>query len=183
MKKQTIIFLSIVFSFGGNRVAAQIYYPVNDGSVVRFIIRNVGMETEGKMSGLDGEISFNPADLKNSFFSISIDANTIDTDIPVRDSSLKTKEYLNTRQFPKILFISRQIIPGNKAGMYFVKGALTIKGISKDIHFPFSVTPEKEGIQLTGAFRLNRLDYQIGTGSVVLSNNLMVFLSVFAKKT
>lgn len=183
MKKQIIIFLTIVLSFYGNKISAQTYYPVNDGSVVTFIIRNMGMDTEGKMSGLGGEIRFNPADLKNSSFSVSIDANTIDTDISVRDSSLKTKEYLNTRQFPEILFISRQIIPGNKAGMYSVKGTLTMKGISKDINFPFSVTPQNEGIRLTGEFRVNRLDYQIGMGSVVLSNNLTVFLSVFAKKT
>lgn len=142
----------------------------------------MGMGTEGKMSGLEGEIKFNPADLKNSFFSVSADANTINTDIDVRDSALKTKEYLNTQQYPKILFVSKQISPGSKAGMYFVKGSLTIKGISKEINFPFTVTSKNEGIQLTGDMRVNRLDFKIGVGSVVLSDNLIVSLNVFAKK-
>jgi polyisoprenoid-binding protein YceI len=142
----------------------------------------MGMGTEGKMSGLEGEIKFNPADLKNSFFSVTADANTINTDIDVRDSTLKTKEYLNTQLYPKISFVSKQITPGSKAGMYFVKGTLTIKGISKEINFPFTVTPKNEGIQLTGDMRVNRLDYKIGVGSIVLSDNLTVSLNVFAKK-
>ena len=142
----------------------------------------MGMGTEGKMSGLEGEIRFNPADLKNSFFSVTADVNTINTDIDVRDSTLKTKEYLNTQQYPTILFVSKQISAGSRPGMYFVKGTLTIKGISKEINFPFTVTPKNEGIQLTGDMRVNRLDFKIGVGSVVLSDNLIVSLNVFAKK-
>lgn len=140
------------------------------------------MGTDGKMTGLEGEIKFNPSDLKGSFFSVSADAGSIDTDIAVRDSSLKTKEYLNTQQYPKIMFVSKQITPGSKAGMYFVKGTLTIKGISKDINFPFTVAAKNDGIQLTGEMHVNRLDYKIAEGSVVLSNSLMVSLNVFAKK-
>jgi polyisoprenoid-binding protein YceI len=182
MKKQIICFLSIVFCLGGNVSFGQTYRPDNNASFIRFTIKNMGMGTEGKMSGLEGEIKFNPADLKNSFFSVTADANTINTDIDVRDSTLKTKEYLNTQLYPKISFVSKQITPGSKAGMYFVKGTLTIKGISKEINFPFTVTPKNEGIQLTGDMRVNRLDYKIGVGSIVLSDNLTVSLNVFAKK-
>ncbi len=140
------------------------------------------MGTDGKMTGLEGEIKFNPSDLKGSSFSVTADATTIDTDIAVRDSSLKKAEYLNTDLYPKIFFSSKQITAGAAKGTYFVKGTLTIKGISKDINFPFTVTPKEDGIQLTGEMHINRLDYKIGVGSVVLSNSLTVSLNVFAKK-
>ena len=182
MKKQIIYLVSIFFFFSGNSVSAQTYYPVNNASSVKFTIKNVGMGTEGKMTGLEGEIKFNPSDLKGSSFSVSADATSIDTDIAVRDSSLKKAEYLNTDQYPKIFFISKQITAGSSKGMYFVKGILTIKGISKEINFPFTAIPKNDGIQLTGEMHINRLDYKIGVGSVVLSNSLTVSLSVFAKK-
>jgi polyisoprenoid-binding protein YceI len=182
MKKQIIYFISIFFFFSKNLVFAQTYIPVNESSSIKFTIKNMGMGTDGKMTGLEGEIKFNPSDLKGSFFSVSADANTVDTDISVRDSSLKSKEYLNTQQYPKILFTSKQISAAGKPGMYFVKGTLTIKGISKEINFPFTVTSKTEGIQLTGDMRVNRLDFKIGIGSVVLSDNLIVSLNVFARK-
>ncbi len=182
MNRPVYLFLSLFLILAGSGLCAQTYIPVNEASTIRFTIKNMGMGTDGKMTGLEGEIRFNPSDLKSSFISVSADANTIDTDIAVRDSSLKTKEYLHTQQFPKILFVSKQISAGSRAGMYFVKGTLTIKGISKDINFPFTVTPKNEGIQLTGDMRVNRLDYKIGVGSVVLSDNLIVSLNVFAKK-
>ncbi len=183
MKKHIIFFLSIIFCVGADIGFSQTYHPDNHASFVKFTIKNMGMGTEGKMAGLEGEIKFNPADLKNSFFSVSADAATINTDIDVRDSTLKTKEYLNTQQYPTIQFVSKQISTGSRAGMYLVKGTLTIKGISKDINFPFTVTTKNEGIQLTGEMRINRLDFKIGVGSVVLSDNLIVSLNVFAKKT
>ena len=182
MKIRLFSIILLFTLFRGGMAFTQTYIPVNNASTIRIVIKNMGMGTEGKMTGLEGEIKFNPADLKSSFFSVSADATTIDTDIPVRDSSLKTKEYLNTQQYPKILFLSKQITPGSKHGMYFVKGTLTIKGISKDINFPFTVAPKNDGIQLTGDMRVNRLDYKIGVGSVVLSDNLTVSLNVFAKK-
>jgi len=182
MKKQVIYLLCIFLVLNADLLSAQTYIPVNEASSIRFTIKNAGMGTDGKMTGLEGEIRFNPTDLKGSFFSVSADASTIDTDIALRDSSLKSKEYLNTQQYPKIQFLSKQISAGVTAGTYLVKGTLTIKGISKDINFPFTVSQKNDGIQLTGEMHVNRLDYKIGVGSVVLSNSLTVSLNVFAKK-
>jgi polyisoprenoid-binding protein YceI len=131
---------------------------------------------------LEGEIHFNPADLKTSYFSVSIDANTINTGIDVRDSALLTDEYLAARSFPRISFVSRQISQPNKTGPFIVKGTLTLKGINKEVSFPFTAVPKNDGMLFTGEFRINRLDFKIAPGSTVLSDNMTVSLTVFAKK-
>ena len=161
---------------------AQLYSPVDKASSIKVTIKNVGMAIDGTLTGLEGEIKFNPADLKNAFFSVSVDANTINTDIDIRDSALRGEAYLNAKNFPKISFLSKQITRVNKAGPYTVKGTLTIKGISKETSLNFTAVPKNDGILFTGEMRVNRHDFRIGVGSLVLSDTMLVTLVVFAKK-
>lgn len=177
---KTIIFLTaLLFSY---TVSAQNYQPVDKGSSIKFIIKNAGMDVDGKFTGLEGSIRFNPLDLKGSSFSVSIDASTVNTDIDVRDNNLREAEYLGVKQFPRISIVSRQITRNAGNGELLVKATLTLKGISREIIFPFRVTTTEEGILLKGSFRINRNDFKIGAGSIVLSDALSLELAVFAKK-
>ncbi len=160
---------------------AQVYRPVDAVSSVKITIKNFGMAIDGILSGLDGDIIFNTADLKNSHFAVTLDVRTINTDIAVRDSTLQTAEYLDTKRFPRISFVSKQIIPAGKPDAYLVKGMLTIKGISKETSFPVTVLPKDGGLLFTGEMKINRLDFKIAVGSTVLSDNLTVSMKVFAK--
>lgn len=180
--KNNRINLLILFVLAVHILSAQTYYPVDKASSVKVTIKNFGMGIDGKLSGLEGEIHFNPADLKTSSFSVSIDANTINTDIDVRDSDLRTDEYLAAKRFPRISFLSKLISQPNKTGPFIVKGTLTIKGISKEISFPFTAVPKDDGMVFTGEMRINRLDFQIAPKSTVLSDNMAISLVVFAKK-
>ena len=142
----------------------------------------MGMDTDGKFSGLEGNIKFNPTDLKTSFFKVSIDANTVNTDIEARDNNLRETDYLDVKKYPHISFASKQITRVGKTDVFILKGIVTIKGITKEITFPFTAVPRDDGILFAGECKLNRRDFKIGMGSIVLSDNMMVVLSVFAKK-
>ena len=161
---------------------AQTYHPVNNGSSIKFFIKNSGMDTEGKFSGLEGNIQFNPADLKNSSFSVSIEAGSVNTDIDIRDNKLREAEYLDVQKYPHISVVSKQITLLNATGSYLAKATVTIKGNSKEVSFPFAVSYKGDGILLTGQFRISRQDFKIGLGSLVLSDNVTIVLSVFAQK-
>jgi len=177
-----VFFLWVLFICNYQPVFTQTYQPVDQRSSVRFVIKNVGMDTEGKFSGLEGSIIFNPADLKNASFSISIDANSVNTDIEPRDNNLREAEYLDTKKFPRISFISKQVTHTARPDIFLVKGTITIKGISKELVFQFKTTPADDGLLFTGEMKLNKNDFKIGIGSLVLSDNLTVILSVFARK-
>src|SRR5258705_4526929 len=112
-----LVFLSVIFP-----AYAQSYKPVNDGSEIKFTIKNFGLNVTGTVSGLSGSIQFNPSNLSASSFNVSVDANTINTGVDMRDNHLKKEEYFNVSKYPVINFVSTSIT-GDQNG-YTVAGRL-----------------------------------------------------------
>jgi polyisoprenoid-binding protein YceI len=59
---------------------------------------------------------------------------------------------------------------------------LTIKGVSKTIAFPFTVSNSGSTLVFAGSFTINRRDFGVGGSSAVLSNSVAVDLKVAAAK-
>jgi polyisoprenoid-binding protein YceI len=167
-----------VFSISG---MAQTYKPVKEGTTVKFKIRNLGFNTTGSFSGIGGTITFDPANLATCSFDVSVDAQTVNTGIDARDNHLRKEEYFDVKNHPHIKFVSSRVTKSTRAGTLFVYGRLTIKGVTKDISFPFTAKPIDGGYLFNGEFKLNRRDFKVGGGSTV-SDNLTVMLDVTAKK-
>ncbi len=182
MKKYFLFIAFFGISFYALEIHAQQYIPDTEASIVKFVIKNVGMDTEGSFSGLEGNIRFNPADLKNALFEVSVQAGSIKTGIDIRDQNLLSTEYLDAQKYPLISFLSQSITATDKSGRYLMKGSFTIKGISKTISFPFQIIEKNEGLLFTGECRLKRTDFKIAPTSVVLSDSFLISLKVLAKK-
>jgi len=159
---------------------SQQYKATDTGSSIKFTIKNFGFETDGSFTGLQGTISFDPADVNKDSFELSIDANTINTDNSMRDSHLRKEDYFDVQKYPRIGFVSSGVTVDRNAH-FTAKGQLTIKNTTKEISIPFTATPRDGGYLFTGEFKLNRRDYQVG-GSSTISNNLTVSFNVFARK-
>jgi len=172
-----IALFCVVTAFGQN------YTPADDGSKVRFVIKNFGINTGGTFEGLAGTITFDPANLANASFNVTVDAKTVDTDLEARDNHLRKEEYFDVEKYPKVSFKSTKITTTNKDGYLFMFGVITIKNISKEISFPFKQTSKDGGILFDGEFKLNRLDFGVGGKSFSMSDELNVELSIFAKKS
>lgn len=160
---------------------AQSLIPSDHDSKVHFRIKNFGFNVTGSFSGLQGTIQFDPANLANCHFLVTVDAKTVNTGIDMRDEHLRKTEYFDVENYPHIRFESVKISPSNKSGTLFIFGKLTIKSVTKDISFPFTATPTDEGYLFSGEFKLNRRDFKVGGGSTI-SDNLTVMLEVVAKK-
>lgn len=163
---------------------AQKYTPVDSAGKVHFVIKNFGIGTGGDFTGLKGDIVFLPDSLSGSMFNVSVAASTVDTDNGMRDKNLISDEYFDAAKFPLIAIASTKIEKTNKttAGFYYFTGNLTIKGVTKAIAFPFQAKEENNGYLFTGNFEIDRNDFGVGSQSIVLSNEVAVTLSVFAKK-
>jgi len=158
---------------------AQDYKPTDQGTTIEFVIKNFGVNTRGSFTGLDGKISFDPTDNGKSFFDVSIDAASVNTDNSMRDGHLKKESYFDVEKYPRIKIVSNSITGDN--GHYTFNGKLTIKDKTKDISFPFIATSTGEDYIFKGSFTINRRDFEVGGGST-LSNNCTVNLTVLAKK-
>ena len=172
-----IALFCVVTAFGQN------YTPADDGSKVRFVIKKFGINTGGTFEGLTGTIIFDPANLANASFNVSVDAKTVDTDVEARDNHLRKEEYFDVEKYPKLSFRSTKITTTNKEGYLFMFGVITIKNVSKEINFPFKQTSKDDGILFEGEFKLNRRDFGVGGKSFSMSDELNVELSIFAKKS
>lgn len=178
MKRLILSFSLFIFSLS---VFAQNYAPVGNGSKVHFVISNFGIATGGDFSGLTGSIKFDPANLTASDFDVSVDANTVDTDVEARDNHLRRTEYFDVKTYPKISFKSSRVTKTNKDGYFYMFGNITIKGVTKEIKFPFTAIAKDGGYLFEGSFKLNRRDFGVGRNSISLSDDLTVSLSVLAK--
>ena len=180
MKKTAALFLSFIFY--SNLIQAQAAYtPVGASSKVHFVIKNFGIKTGGDFTGLKGTIKFDTAKLSTSFFDVTVDASTIDTDNSSRDGHLKKAEYFDVAVFKTLHFKSTKITKSSVTGRFFMYGNLTIKGKTKPIEFGFGAAPKQGGYVFDGEFTINRRDFGVGGSSISLSDNLTVSLSVFAK--
>ena len=179
MKK---ILTTLLFSSLTILVFAQAYKPVDEKSQVKFVIKNFGIGTGGTFNGLDGSIVFDPANLPSASFDVNVDVKTIDTDVESRDNHRRKEEYFDVDKFPKINFKSTKITKSNSAEFLYMFGNITIKGVTKEVKFPFKATLKDDGYLFEGNFKLNRRDFGVGGGSLSLSDELTVTLSVFAKK-
>ena len=175
------LILSFVFLFAGLLfVKAQQYVPVDEKSDIKFTIKNFGFNTNGTFKGLKGSINFDPSNPGNSSFNVLVNANTINTGTDARDSHLREEEYFNVEKYPTINFVSTAIKKSQNG--YAVTGNITIKGVTRQIGFPFTVENQSDGIQFSGEFTINRKDFGIGGSSAVMSDNVNVSLKVFSRK-
>ncbi len=179
MKALLFATLLALFSF---IALSQAYTPTDKGSKVRFVIKNFGINTGGTFEGLKGTIIFDPGNLSTASFDVNVDTKTVDTDIEARDKQLRKSEYFDAEKYPILNFKSTKITKTNKPEYLYVFGNLTIKGVTREIKFPFSFTLKDDGYLFDGEFKINRRDFGVGGNSFSLSDELAVELSVFAKK-
>ncbi|MEO7312081.1 MAG: YceI family protein [Chitinophagaceae bacterium] len=177
--KSTLITLA-VFAVACSNIAYAQLIPDDAASKVHFTIKNFGLNTGGDFTGLKGSISYNKASIAATVFDVTVDASTVNTDNKSRDGHLRKEEYFDVAKYPELHFKSTKVIAG-LGGFNTVQGMITIKGVSKAVSFPFKVIQQNGGYLFQGLLELNRRDFGVGGNSAVLSDNLKITLSVFAK--
>jgi polyisoprenoid-binding protein YceI len=179
MKPINFAFLLIAL-FAGIQSQAQTYTPSDNESSIKFTIKNFGFGVNGSFKNLKGVIIFDPANLKNASFKVTVDAATINTGNNSRDGHLKKEEYFDVAKYPRISFNSNKI--EKTADGYLATGVFTIKDKSKIVKIPFTALPQSGGFLFSGKLQLNRRDFGVGGSSMVLSDLLNLTLSVKAQK-
>ncbi len=174
--------LAIVLSVIVSSVAAQTFVPDGKNSAVTFKIKNFGSNVEGSFADLKGTIRFDENSLTATQIDVSIDANSIDTGIGMRDNHLRKKDYFDVKNYPRIRFVSSKVAATEKPSTYSLTGTLTIKNTSRQISFPFTYSVVNGNPVFKGQFQIDRRDFDVGGGSLSMSDNLIVLLSVATKK-
>ncbi|HVO31683.1 MAG TPA: YceI family protein [bacterium] len=86
----------------------------------------------GEFGKTTGTVTLDDADLTKSAVDVTIDASTIDTRVPDRDTHLKSKDFFWVEKYPSVTFKSTKIekVAENK---YKVTGDLTMRGVTRPV--------------------------------------------------
>lgn len=175
MIKSTLIFLLF---FGGASFWCDVQSDSNWQIENDYEISFSGKKAEGSFSKLSGDIFFDPADITNSFFNVSVAVNTISTGNKTKDKHAIGESWFFESKFPEIQFKSTSIRKlDNK---YEMTGDLEIRGITKPITFPFDFIDNESKGEFQGELTVNREAFGIEGNffSFVVGSDFLVIVKV-----
>ncbi len=119
----------------------------------------------GGFKDFTAEIIFDPDDLEHSRIAATIAMASAFAGSNDRDQALPGATWFDVKSFPQAQFVTKTI---RKTGAqdYMAQATLTIRGISKDVQLPFSLTPGADPGQMraVGAVVISRHDFGVGQG-------------------
>jgi polyisoprenoid-binding protein YceI len=171
-----------------DKAAKVSYAPIPGGeykidpahSVIGFAIRHLEINwVEGRFKDFTGTIRYDDTDVTKSSVEFAAKVESVDTGIEPRNAHLKTGDFFDVEKYPLMTFKSTRVERKGK-GSYVLYGDLTLKGVTKQVSFPFTITGAvndpwgntRFGIE--AHTKINRRDYGITYGNALKSGGLDV---------
>jgi polyisoprenoid-binding protein YceI len=151
-----------------------------DHSDIMFKVKHLMISTAtGIFKKFDATVETENDDFTNAKVNFEADINSIDTKNEQRDAHLKSDDFFNAEQFPKMTFRSTSIEKEGE-GEYKLKGDLTIRDITKPITLEVDYNGstkdpwgfERAGFEVTG--KINRKEYGLKWSAVTEAGGLVV---------
>jgi polyisoprenoid-binding protein YceI len=142
----------------------------------------MGITTGGSFSGLATKVHFTPDNLNASAIEASVNVGMINTGNSGKDEHLRSEDFFDAARYPKISL--KSIALRRKSGNNYIGTfILTIKDKSKQIEMPFAYLDKGNSVEYKGAFKINRLDFGVGSSSLVLSDEVTINIDYEEKKS
>ncbi len=108
-------------------------------SLIEFAaLHNTIAYVKGRFNKFNGTINVNEQDLLKSSVNLTIDATSVDSQaVQGRTDLINGEEMLDTGKYPQITFASKSI-QQKGANEFLVSGALTLRGITKQVQVPLT---------------------------------------------
>ena len=160
-------------------------------SEVLFQVRHLISKVRGRFSDFSGTIAFDYEDPANSTVGLQVQAASIDTAEPNRDTHLRSDDFFAADTFPTLDFKSTRIASRGK-NLYDVEGDLTIRGVTKRIVLPITHLGAakdpwgNEKIAFEGEVTINRKDFGLNwnaaleAGGFLVGDDVKISLSIQA---
>lgn len=102
-------------------------------TAAQFSVRHLGVSTvRGAFTKVSGSAQYDPSDPSKDALEVTIDANSVDTRVEMRDNDLRSARFLDVQKNPTITFHSKQAKAAG-SGKLQITGDLTIKGVTKQV--------------------------------------------------
>ncbi len=149
-------------------------------SEVKFKVKHLLVSTvSGKFNKFDAEIESPEDDFDNAKVTFSADIDSIDTGNAQRDGHLKSADFFDAENHPKISFISKSFKKVSE-GNYKLTGDFSIRGVTKEITLDVEYNGksrgfdnlEVAGFEITG--KINRFDFGLEWNALTEAGGIVV---------
>lgn len=158
-------------------------------STIGFRVKHYGLvDVPGYFRDFTGTINYDAKDVKKSSVTFSAKMTSVDTGVAPRDEHLRRADFFEVEKFPEMTFKSTKIEKKGKDLM--VTGDFTMKGVTKQISFPFTVVgfikDSRGGTKMgvTAETTVNRRDFGVNYGNnlpngvPMIADNIAVVLQL-----
>lgn len=163
-------------------------------SEVHFRVKHLVISTvTGTFKSFEGSMETENADFQNASIEFALDINSIDTNQEQRDAHLKSADFFDAEQFPKLSFKSTSFVKNGDD--YELYGDLTIKNVTKPVKLNVEYGGaaldfygnEKAGFEISG--KISRKEFGLTwdgiteAGAIVVGDDIKLDINVqFAKQ-
>ncbi len=149
----------------------------NAQNSVKFRIKNAGFTVPGYFSSFKAYVTWDKSNPAAAKFSGTVDVNTVNTANNARDKHLKSADFFDVASYPSMKFESTSVTSVSSDRIK-ITGKLTMKNVSKTVTFDTKVSSSGSKTFFDSSLLINRIDYNIGTSSWTLANDLYIDLHI-----
>jgi polyisoprenoid-binding protein YceI len=150
-------------------------------SSAQFAVRHMGVSTvRGAFTKVSGSANYDPSDPGKTSLEATIEANSVDTRVEMRDKDLRSPNFLDVQKYPAITFKSKQA-KASGDGKLQITGDLTIHGVTKevvlDLDGPSAPIKDPMGNQRIGASattKINRKDFGVNGAPAMVGDDISI---------
>ncbi len=190
--KRIIAALSTIFALSLPAMALASTWTIDpEHSNVGFKVRHLMVSNvKGNFEKFNGTVNIDDKDITKSKVEVSIDTNSINTNVQKRDDHLRSADFFDVAKYPAMTFVSKKVAKAGKDKLK-VTGDLTLHGVTKqvvlDVEGPSKESKDPWGNIRKGATastKINRKDFGLNwnkaleTGGVVVGDEVTITLEI-----
>lgn len=162
-----------------------------DHSNIGFKVRHLMVSNvRGSFDKFTGSVEINDKEISKSRVEVSIDTNSINTNVEKRDEHLRSADFFDVAKYPAMTFVSKKVAAAG-ADRLKVTGDLTLHGVTREVVLDVEgPTPESKdpwgNIRkgATATTKINRKDFgllwnaALETGGVAVGDEVTITLEI-----
>lgn len=186
--KLTLASLLILFT---SEIFAQTYKIDSGHSTVQVQVERFGViDVSGRFKDVEGTILYSPEDISKTLAESVIKVDSYDANNKGGEDAVKSV-FLEAEKFPEMTFKGIETMV--KDGKNYLKGNLTIHGVTNEIDLPFTIkgplldlATQKQSIAFNASITIDRQDYGISfdrklpNGIRLVGNDVKITLMILA---
>ena len=141
----------------------------------------MGVPVEGKFKKFEAELNFDPKKPETSKIAFTVDLASVDIGNTETEKELGKPGWFDSLKVPQAKFMSTTI-KSLGSGKFEVAGKLAIKGNTRDVTAPITLTQTGGVTTARGEFTVKRLEFKIGDGdwndTSLVANEVVVKLKL-----